>query len=237
MSNIDSEPPEATHSDKPNVFLNCVSIVAPVILVFLANLAAPAFLAVGAIYGIFLLTRRPVHSRQLGRSILLGTLIASVLWYTLFYQWAKANSDPHNREASPRDIREIQRMIGKVLTGTGDVGAFILDSVIAHGGQPKSTNNLPAPQSQWRAEVYADNSDNPEASHLKDWETMKVWATGFQQVTAYLAAAFGPPPILIKSNGITAGFYTQQDIGLSLMFCQDTRRTNDVIVSWWGKTK
>ena len=120
---------------------------------------------------------------------------------------------------------------------TGDVGAFIVESVIRHGGQAKDTNNLPTLQSRWRAEVYADNPDNSQIPHLKDWETIKIWATDFQQVTGYLTAAFGSPSTLITSNGITAGFYTQKDIGLSLMFCQDTHRTNHVIVSWWGKTK
>ena len=119
---------------------------------------------------------------------------------------------------------------------TGDVGAFILDSVIAHGGQAKTTNNLPSLQSQWRAEVYVANPENPGTADRKDWETIKIWATGFQQVTGYLATAFGPPA-LVNSNGITAGFYTQNNIGLSLMFSQDTRKTNEVIVSWSGKTK
>ena len=84
--------PEVTHPDRPNVLLNCLCIIVPVALTFLSGLVAPPLFVVGAIYAIFLVTRKSVHSRQSGWSILIGTLIASILWCILFYQWIRLNA-------------------------------------------------------------------------------------------------------------------------------------------------
>jgi len=83
---------QTTTPDKPNVFLNCLCIGLPVALVLVESTAGLPLVFLGAAYGIFLMTRRTVHSRQIGRSLVLGGIIASALWYLLFRHWVQQNA-------------------------------------------------------------------------------------------------------------------------------------------------
>lgn len=111
---------------------------------------------------------------------------------------------------------------------TGDLGQFILESVAAHGGQPKVTNGLPALQGRWDVEVITG------AEYLGDREQVHITVptNQFSAVTGYLAQAFGRPyqPATLQTNGILFGFYSINDIGIALQFYCDDRQTGLILV-------
>ena len=127
--------------------------------------------------------------------------------------------------------------ITKQAQHSGDLGAFVLDSVVRHGGQPKNTNNLPTLNGTWRSEWTVANPETPGRQGKRP-ETLRVHTRlGFREVSNYLAVAFGPPPVSETTKGMTAGFYRQEDIGLSLMFWGNSKNAGEVGVSWWGIPK
>lgn len=113
-------------------------------------------------------------------------------------------------------------------THTGDLGQFILQSVTDHGGHAKTTNGLPALQSQWRTEVLTG------AEYLDGREQVSIIITGdhFQQVTGYLAQAFGVPsqPATLHTNDVLHGWYAMGDMGLGLQFYRDQKETGLILV-------
>ena len=113
-------------------------------------------------------------------------------------------------------------------THSGDLGQFILQSVADHGGHVKTTDGLPALQSQWRTEVLTGGE------YLDGREQVSIVITGdrFQQVTGYLAQAFGPPsePATLHTNDVLHGYYAMGDIGIGLQFYRDRRQTGLILV-------
>jgi hypothetical protein len=117
-------------------------------------------------------------------------------------------------------------------THTGDLGQFLLQSVASHGGHARITNGLPQYPSQWRAEVLTG------AQYLNGREQLSVWLApeNFQQLTGYLAQAFGEPsqPATLQTNGLICGWYSIEDIGVGLQFYRDQEQAGLILV---GKSK
>jgi len=113
-------------------------------------------------------------------------------------------------------------------THTGDLGQFVLQSVASHGGHPKTTNGLPQLPSQWRAEVLTG------AEHLDGREQLSVFLAPnqFQQLTGYLAQAFGEPsrPAMLQTNGVIHGWYSIDEIGVGLQFYRDQTQAGLILV-------
>jgi hypothetical protein len=113
-------------------------------------------------------------------------------------------------------------------THSGDLGQFILQSVADHGGHARTTNGLPALQSQWRTEVLTG------AQYLDDREQVSIIITGdhFRQVTGYLAQAFGTPsqPSTLHTNDVIHGWYAMRDVGIGLQFYRDQTKTGLILV-------
>lgn len=113
-------------------------------------------------------------------------------------------------------------------THSGDLGQFILQSVASHGGRAQTTNGLPELQTQWRADVLTG------AEYLNGREQVSIVITGdrFQEVTSYLAHAFGVPsqPAAHQTDGIIHGWYSIGDIGVALQFYRDQKETGLILV-------
>ena len=74
-------------SNKPSLFLNCLCFIAPLVMVFIAGWHAPLFFAIGFVCAVFLMTRKSTRSNQIGRSILIGLVIAAAFWGFAFHKW------------------------------------------------------------------------------------------------------------------------------------------------------
>jgi hypothetical protein len=113
-------------------------------------------------------------------------------------------------------------------TRNGDLGQFILQAVASHGGHARATNGLPVLPGQWRAEVVTGGE------YLNGREEVSVFLppNQFQQVTGWLAQAFGEPsqPATLYSNGLIRGWYSIKDIGIGLQFYRDTNQTGLILV-------
>lgn len=90
------------------------------------------------------------------------------------------------------------------------------------------TNGLPLLQAQWQADVLTG------AEYLDGREQVSVVIAGdhFQQVTGYLAQAFGQPsqPATRQTNGYVHGWYAIGDIGVGLQFYRDQKQTGLILV-------
>ena len=130
-------------------------------------------------------------------------------------------------------------LITKSSRHTGDLGGFILRSIVTHGGQPRNTNNLPILMRDWHLNVSADNPAAPDTprDYSKGWQTFEIRTVGFSPITGFLAAAFGPPSMLETNTNGTAGYYRERDTGVCLLFFQEPGLTNEIVVRWWGKAK
>lgn len=113
-------------------------------------------------------------------------------------------------------------------THTGDLGQFILQTVQQHGGQTKNTNGLPQIPSQWHRDVTTG------AEYLDGREQVVIRVAGdhFQEVTDYLAQAYGPPsePAQTVTNGLVHGWYWGTNLGVGLQFYRDRKETGLILV-------
>jgi len=110
---------------------------------------------------------------------------------------------------------------------SGDLGEFILSSVLRYGGQPRTTNGLPRVDAQWKAETLTG------AKYLGDREQFSIRVQGdrFQQVTNFLAQAYGTPfqQATSTSSGLH-GFYSKDNIGVATQFYRDETETGLILV-------
>lgn len=111
---------------------------------------------------------------------------------------------------------------------SGDLGHFILRSVEQYGGHPKATNSLPRLEGVWAAEILQ------QAEHLQGREQLSIRAPRdlFQDITNYLARAFGPPsqPTVSTNPDVACGYYSIGDIGVGLQFYRDNKEAGLIIV-------
>jgi hypothetical protein len=115
---------------------------------------------------------------------------------------------------------------------TGDLGAFILQSVARYGGHARTTNALPQLPWDWTTQVTSG------ADYLGDEEELLIRIAGnhFAELESFLAKAFGQPPqpVLDITNGLRQGTYPRASIGVALQFWGDDRASALVM---YGKRK
>lgn len=113
-------------------------------------------------------------------------------------------------------------------THTGDLGAFILRMIEQHGGVARATNGLPPVHCEWRQEVLTG------AEYLDEREqvTIRIRGDRFEEITNYLANAFGAPsqPPKRYTNDLLHGWYAKTDIGIGLQFYRDRTETGLIVV-------
>jgi len=104
--------------------------------------------------------------------------------------------------------------------GTGDAGQFILRQAIARGGQPVSTNSLPAITNSWS---YSEDQYGVIVRLRRD---------NYEAVEALLRQAFGPPKFgpTETIDGGKLGGYRLTPKGGGIQFGYDSRGTEVIVL-------
>jgi hypothetical protein len=114
-------------------------------------------------------------------------------------------------------------------TQTGDLGLFIVDSATRYGGHP-DTNGVPIIQTEWRC--------RPDNNGI----VIYVAGDRLSEIQPLLSRAFGEPdsargskPLAPCSpSGRKNGWYSHQQLGISIYFYGDKEETGVIILR--GKT-
>jgi hypothetical protein len=105
------------------------------------------------------------------------------------------------------------------IAGHGDVGEFILQQAVVHGGSP-ATNSLPILSDRWR---YSED---------KDGVVIQMAREKYPAVEAFLRQAFGEPTFgpTETSSGGKLGGYRLSAKGGAIQFGYETQRTQIIII-------
>lgn len=109
---------------------------------------------------------------------------------------------------------------------SGDLGRFILQEAVKHGGRPTNTNDLAVINAHWR--------------YKADALGIQIYAAGDRAaaVEAFLNAAFGPPdpdrgsrPLAPTSvPGRVSGWYSVRQTGTAIQFFGGAEETGLIIL-------
>ena len=108
----------------------------------------------------------------------------------------------------------------RFVTGTGDVGQFILKTAVARGGQPITTNGLPAIAGSWR---YSEDEYGV---------IVRLSRSDYEATETLLRLAFGTPKFgpTDTTDGGKLGGYRLTPKGGSIQFGYDADGTHVTVV-------
>lgn len=114
----------------------------------------------------------------------------------------------------------VHRSEPRFVRGTGDAGQFILRQAIARGGQPITTNGLPAITGAWR---YSEDEDGV---------IIRLSRKDYEGVETLLRQAFGAPNLgpSDKTDGGKLGVYRLTPKGGSIQFGYDSDGTHVIVL-------